>query len=63
MTEQTINIERMEDAIDLFGSFDENIKLIERELAVSVVSRDSELKISVSGYNTPFCRRILAYAG
>ena len=46
MTEQTINIERIEDAIDLFGSFDENIKLIERELGVSVVSRDSELKIS-----------------
>ncbi|MEQ2457353.1 PhoH family protein [Flavonifractor hominis] len=46
MTEQTINIERIEDAIDLFGSFDENIKLIERELGVSVVNRDSELKIS-----------------
>ena len=51
MTEQTINIERMEDAIDLFGSFDENIKLIERELAVSVVSRDSELKISGEAEN------------
>ena len=30
MIEQTINIERMEDVIDVFGSFDENIKLIER---------------------------------
>ena len=30
MIEQTINIERMEDAIDLFGSFDENIRLLEQ---------------------------------
>ena len=51
MTEQTINIERMEDAIDLFGSFDENIKLIERELAVSVVGGDSEMKISGEAEN------------
>ncbi|WP_186565135.1 PhoH family protein [Lawsonibacter celer] len=46
MTEQTISVERMEDAIDVFGSFDENIKLIEHELGVSVVSRGSDLKIS-----------------
>jgi len=46
LTEQTINVERMEDAIDLFGSFDENIRLLERELGVTVVSRDSELKVS-----------------
>ena len=32
MMEQTVSIERMEDAIDIFGSFDENIKLIEQEL-------------------------------
>ncbi len=46
MTEQTVSIERMEDAIDIFGSFDENIRLIERELAVHVVSRDDQLKIT-----------------
>ena len=46
MTEQTISVERIEDAIDVFGSFDENIKLIEHELGVSVVSRGSDLKIS-----------------
>ena len=51
MIEQSINIERIEDAIDIFGSFDENIKLIERELAVSVVNRDSELKISGEAEN------------
>ena len=46
MTEQTISIERMEEAASVFGSFDENLKLIERELAVSVVSRDGEVKVS-----------------
>ena len=46
MIEQTISIERIEDVIDIFGSFDENIKLIEHELDVSVVSRDDQLMIS-----------------
>ena len=49
MTEQIISIERMEQAINLFGLFDENIRLIERELGVSVVNRDSNLKISGEG--------------
>jgi len=51
MTEQTISIERMEQAINLFGLFDENIKLIERELDVSVVNRESNLKITGDGEN------------
>ena len=51
MIEQTISIERIEDAIDIFGSFDENIKLIEHELDVSVVSRDVQLKISGEAEN------------
>lgn len=36
----------MEHAVALFGSFDENIKLIENEYAVSVVNRESDIKIS-----------------
>ena len=51
MIEQTINMERVEDIIDLFGSFDENIKLIERELGVTVVNRDDQLKISGEAEN------------
>ena len=46
MIEQTVSIERMEDAIDIFGSFDENIRLIEQELGVRVVGRDGQVKIS-----------------
>ena len=51
MIEQTISIERIEDVIDIFGSFDKNIKLIEHELDVSVVSRDDQLKISGEAEN------------
>ena len=51
MIEQTVSIERIEDVIDIFGSFDENIKLIEHELDVSVVSRDDQLKISGEAEN------------
>ena len=46
MFEQIINIDRMEQAVSLFGSFDENVKLIEKEFSVSVVSRGSDLKIT-----------------
>ncbi len=46
MTEQTLQIERIDLVISLFGAFDENIKIIEKELGVSVVSRDTELKVS-----------------
>ena len=45
MTEQTINVERVEHIINLFGSFDENIKLLEREYDVNILCRDTELKI------------------
>lgn len=46
MFEQTINIDRMEQAVALFGAFDENIKIIQNEYLVSVTVRGSELKVS-----------------
>ena len=49
MTEQSISIERMEEAVNLFGLFDENIRIIEQELGVTVVNRESNLKISGDG--------------
>ncbi|MBQ3090598.1 MAG: PhoH family protein [Oscillospiraceae bacterium] len=49
MIEHSINIERMEEAVTLFGAFDENIRHLEREFNVSIVSRDSELKVSGDG--------------
>lgn len=46
MFEQRINIDRMEQAVALFGSFDENIKLVEKEYQVSVIGRGAEIKVS-----------------
>ena len=45
MTEQKVILENTEQALSLFGSFDENIKMIEREYLVSIVTRGSEMKI------------------
>ena len=46
MFEQIINVDRLDQAVSLFGSFDQNVKLIEDEYAVNVVSRGSDLKVT-----------------
>ncbi len=43
--ERFIEAERMELVINLFGSFDENVKLIEKELDVAIINRGSEIKL------------------
>ncbi len=55
--ERVISIDRLEHAVSLFGSFDENIKLIESEFSVSVISRGSELKIQGDEENCAFAQR------
>ena len=44
--EQRIEIERLEQAVNIFGSFDENIRLIEAEFGVVVTNREGELRIN-----------------
>ncbi|MBQ1956129.1 MAG: PhoH family protein [Clostridia bacterium] len=46
MYEITVNADRLEDVLDVFGSFDANIKLIEQSYGVRIINRDTELKIS-----------------
>ena len=46
MAEQSISLERVEEVANLFGSFDENIRLLEQELSVRVTNRDGELKVA-----------------
>lgn len=45
MIEKTIEVERMEDVINVFGSFDRNLRLIESELGVKVLDRDNMIHI------------------
>ncbi len=49
--EQIINVDRMEQAVSLFGSFDENILLIEKAFGVDVISRGSDIKVNGEAEN------------
>ena len=60
MTEQLINIDRMEQAAALFGNFDENVRLIENEYMVDVISRGSELKVSGEAENVSKACRVIS---
>ncbi len=59
MFEQIISVDRMEHAVSLFGSFDENIRQIEQEYSVQVVSRGSDLKISGEADNVAKATRAI----
>lgn len=43
--ERHIEAEKIEFVINLFGSFDENVRLIEKELDVAIINRGSDIKI------------------
>ena len=59
MFEQIINFDRMEQAVSLFGSFDENIRLIEKKYSVSVVCRGADLKVSGEAENVALAVRAI----
>ena len=46
MTERTINAERVEQLIDVFGSFDENVRKIEDAFGIKITNRNNELKVT-----------------
>ncbi len=46
MFEQSINIERVEQIVDLFGNFDSNVKIIENKYNVNITSHSGEIKVS-----------------
>ena len=62
-----IPVEQTELLMAVFGAFDENIKLLEHELEISVISRGQELKISGEPENVGVATRtigaLLAMAG
>ncbi len=59
MAEKIINIDRMEHIINVFGSFDTNLKLIEDSMDVHITDRDSEIKISGSEENISYAERVI----
>ena len=59
MTEQVITFEAMEQAANLFGSFDENIKLLEQEYGVTITCRGADLKVVGDAENVAAAARAL----
>ena len=45
MYEQSINADEIQNIFDLFGSFDNNIKLIQKNFDVKIINRGSSVKI------------------
>ena len=46
MVEKTINVDRVELALNLFGNYDQNINMIQREYNVVILSRGGDIKIT-----------------
>jgi phosphate starvation-inducible protein PhoH and related proteins len=46
IVEKTVEFEKIEHAINLFGNFDENARIIEEGLDVKLISRDDEIRLS-----------------
>ena len=59
MFEQRIDMERMEQAAALFGSLDENVRLLSSEFGVSIVARDAELKVTGEPENVALAVRAI----
>ena len=59
MTERTMTVDRMEQIISVFGSFDRNINIIETELGVRVIDRESELHITGEAENVMFAEKAI----
>ena len=46
MIEKTLNVDRMEVILNLFGNYDENVNLIQRQYNVVILSRGGDIKIT-----------------
>ena len=46
MIEQLVDIDRMEHTLELFGSFDENVKLLEAQYHVNILNRGTQIKVT-----------------
>lgn len=58
-TEKSIELVDYEKTLELFGSYDENLKVIESELLVTILIREGEMKIIGEGKNTEIARRVM----
>ena len=59
MGEKTMSVDRLENIISVFGSFDENLRIIENELNVRITDRNSELNLSGDEENVHYAERAI----
>ncbi len=59
LIEKTINVDRLEHVINVFGSFDENVKIVEAEFSVTVINRGTELKVTGEPENVLKAQHVL----
>jgi phosphate starvation-inducible PhoH-like protein len=59
MAEKTMSVDRLEHIISVFGSFDENLRLIENELNVKITDRNSELMLAGDDENVSYAERAI----
>ncbi|MEG2009565.1 MAG: PhoH family protein, partial [Oscillospiraceae bacterium] len=59
MIERIMAVDRMEQIISVFGSFDRNIHIIEGELGVSVTDREGELHLAGEAENVMLAEKAI----
>ena len=59
MIEKTIEVERMEHVIQVFGSFDQNLRIIEQELSVKVLDRENQIHICGEAENVMLAEKAI----
>jgi phosphate starvation-inducible PhoH-like protein len=59
MAEKTMSVDRLEHIVSVFGSFDENLRLIEDELGVRITDRNSELMLMGDEENVSLAERAI----
>ena len=59
MIDKSIEVERMEHVISVFGSFDQNLRIIENELSVKVLDRDNMIHISGEAENVMLAEKAI----
>lgn len=59
MIDKTIEVERLEDIISVFGSFDQNLRIIENELSVKILDRENKLHICGEAEQVMFAEKAI----
>ena len=60
MIEQTLEVERLEDVISVFGSFDRNLRMIEDEFNVKVLDRNNSIQICGEPEDVPMAEKAIS---